>query len=485
MIVRDEEQFLAEALESVTGTVDEICIVDTGSRDSTLDIARQFGAKIVEVAWEDDFAKARNAALAMAAKRWIFVLDADERLSPRSREILASVRDRPAHLTGLWVRCFNFTGDYKGTGAMSNALVRFFPNHERIRYRNRIHEFVALDGDESGMPALLSPIEIVHLGYAQDVMRERNKHERNRRLAVEALRANPNDAFHWYNLGTSAMLAEDSSEAVSAFERMRELNLETLRKRGDGRVQAFVPNGMSLLANLYLAQGESSRAEMLMREVLTYAPTYADAHFLLGKALVAQRRFIEAREAYVAAIDDGKDVHTHPSVDNEIPLWKAHSEIGATLMEEGGYALALAWFDFALSARPKVQLVRLNRAKALERLGRFDDAEAAFAGVWEDERDELSANEYVNYMLRRGEHRRAVKFIDDFAEQLPAQTRLIMYGSAAAIASRSGLCGMERYLELALHVEGVDDPEPRLRALLKHLGELPPLELLERKKGPA
>ncbi|MBV8223248.1 MAG: glycosyltransferase, partial [Candidatus Eremiobacteraeota bacterium] len=374
MIVRDEERFLGEALESVHGIVDEICIVDTGSSDATLEIARRAGARTHEIAWEDDFSKARNVALSMASKRWILVLDADERLSPRSREMLAELGSQPAHLTGLWVRIYNFTADYKGSGAMSNALVRIFPNHQRIRYRNKIHEFVALDEAETGMPAILSPVEIIHFGYQADVMLERKKYERNLRLAEQALRTNSSDAFHWYNYGTSAMLAEDPSTAIVAFERMRDLNLATLRERGDGRVQAFIPNGLCLLARLYLdAPDGAPRAESLTREVLTYAPTYGDAHFLLGKALVAQRRFVEAREAYVAAIDDGKFVHLHPSIDNEVPIWKAHSEIGATLMQEGGYELAIAWFDFALAARPKVQPVRLNRARAFERMGRFDE----------------------------------------------------------------------------------------------------------------
>ncbi len=66
---------------------------------------------------------------------------------------------------------------------MSNALVRVFPNDERIRYRNSIHEFAALDGNETGMPAIVSPIEIIHLGYRDDVMLERKKYERNMEIA--------------------------------------------------------------------------------------------------------------------------------------------------------------------------------------------------------------------------------------------------------------------------------------------------------------
>ncbi|HEY1729799.1 MAG TPA: glycosyltransferase [Candidatus Baltobacteraceae bacterium] len=481
MIVRDEERFLGDALASVRGVVDEICIVDTGSKDETLEIARKAGARIHEISWENNFAKARNAALALATHRWILVLDADERLSPRSREIVKELGAQSAHLTGLWTRIFNFTEDYKGTGAMSNMLVRFFPNDERIRYRNPIHEFIALDGNETGMPAKVSPIELIHFGYRDDVMLERKKHERNMEIAEAALRDAPDDAVNWYNYGTSAMLADNTSPAISALERMRELVEIRQRERVDARVPSFVPNGLCLLAGLYLKNGVVAKAEAVVREALKYSPSLADAHFVLGKCFVAQRRFAEAREAYAAAIEDGKEAHRQPLVDNEVFLWKSHSEIGATLMEERGYELAIKWFDLALAARPKVQPVRLNRARSLEGLGRFGEAEVAFSEVWSDDGDVAAANEYMNFLLRRGEDRKALAFIEANAERLPPEFRLIMYGSAAAIASRSGLNGTEHYLDLAVGIEGVDHHRARLRGLFQHLGEVRALELLERK----
>lgn len=464
MIVRDEERFLGDALESAKGIVDEICIVDTGSRDGTLAIARAAGARILQMAWEDDFSLARNAALEMASRRWVLVLDADEMLLPKSREALLDLRVRPAHLTGLWIRCHNQSDDYKGTGSMSNAIVRVFPRHERLRYRNRIHEFVALDGDPAGMPAIASTVEIVHRGYLKDVMRERGKGERNLAMAEAALRSEPDEPYSWYNYASSALLAEKPEVAISALERMRELNA--------GRKQGFIPTGLSLLADLYLAHAaDPKKSEQTAREVLGYTPTFANAHFSLGKALAAQRRYAEAREAFVAAIEDGKHAQDHFAVDNEVPLWKAHSEIGGTLMEEGAYELALAWFEFALRARPRVQPVRLNRARALERLDRAEEAEAAFQTVWEEDRDDPAAIDYLNFLLRSGRDDAALAMIEDAASQVAPETRLILYGSAAAIASRrDDSRAAEAYVARALAVEGVPDRHERLKGLFRHYG---------------
>src|SRR5476651_717597 len=108
MIVRNEERFLSDALTSVQGVVDEICIVDTGSTDDTVAIAESFGAKIKFFAWQDDFASARNEALAMASGAWILVLDADERLAPQSRVEMGALHGIKPGERGRWIRCRNY-----------------------------------------------------------------------------------------------------------------------------------------------------------------------------------------------------------------------------------------------------------------------------------------------------------------------------------------------------------------------------------------
>ena len=66
LIARDEEQMLPGALESVFGAVDEIIVVDTGSRDRTREVATSAGALVVDHFWQDDFSAARNQALSHA-----------------------------------------------------------------------------------------------------------------------------------------------------------------------------------------------------------------------------------------------------------------------------------------------------------------------------------------------------------------------------------------------------------------------------------
>ena len=77
MIVRDEAENLERCLRSVAGVVDELCVLDTGSTDGTIELARRLGARVSSAPWTQDFSAARNASVALASGDWIL-----ERLAP-------------------------------------------------------------------------------------------------------------------------------------------------------------------------------------------------------------------------------------------------------------------------------------------------------------------------------------------------------------------------------------------------------------------
>ena len=80
MIVRNEEEMLRTALESVKDA-DEIVICDTGSVDKTIEIAKEYTDKVfTDYKWNDNFAEARNHAASKCTGDYIFIIDADERL---------------------------------------------------------------------------------------------------------------------------------------------------------------------------------------------------------------------------------------------------------------------------------------------------------------------------------------------------------------------------------------------------------------------
>ena len=89
MIAKDEEDQIGKALQSVCDLVDEIIVVDTGSTDKTMEIVKEYGAKLIESKWEDDFSQARNLGLSKATGDYILFMDADEYIHPIDRFGLA------------------------------------------------------------------------------------------------------------------------------------------------------------------------------------------------------------------------------------------------------------------------------------------------------------------------------------------------------------------------------------------------------------
>lgn len=212
MIVKDEEATLGRCLESVAGVVDEICVVDTGSTDATVDVALRHGARVEHSAWTDDFAAARNVSLAMATGEWVLVLDADEALL-EPEEARARLE---AFAYAYPVRAGQLTiVDHKPEGHLRSRVSRFLPMSGRPNYRGRFHEQPHF-GDEPAQPAVL-PIEVVHTGYQPAAIAAKDKIARNCQFLERLVREEPTDAYFWFQLGRTYFVGRDFDTALDAF----------------------------------------------------------------------------------------------------------------------------------------------------------------------------------------------------------------------------------------------------------------------------
>jgi glycosyltransferase involved in cell wall biosynthesis len=89
MIVKNEQDWVPSAVESVRSIVDEVIILDTGGTDSTINGLRPFNPEVVQFEWNESFAAARNASFLLAHQPWILVLDADERIAAKDLALVA------------------------------------------------------------------------------------------------------------------------------------------------------------------------------------------------------------------------------------------------------------------------------------------------------------------------------------------------------------------------------------------------------------
>ncbi len=175
MIVRDEQGNLPRCLGSVAGLFDEIVVVDTGSTDRTAEIAREFGARVFDFVWVNDFAAARNAALARATGDYAFWLDADDVLDPPQRIKLQALLDRlrAGDEAAYVVRCSCDPGPNGDGGQTVVDHIRLFPVREGVRWTYAVHEQILPALRRANVPVRWTDVNVRHTGYTNPALRER------------------------------------------------------------------------------------------------------------------------------------------------------------------------------------------------------------------------------------------------------------------------------------------------------------------------
>lgn len=143
LIVKDGAATLDRCLASIAPVVDEIIVVDTGSTDSSVEIARRYTDKVFFYPWHDDFAAARNESLRHATGDWIMVIDADEWLEPEIypclREYIRIVQTKRKQVHSLPI--LNAKICYPDQPALFKRTL--FPNHSSLCFAGRVHEVLA------------------------------------------------------------------------------------------------------------------------------------------------------------------------------------------------------------------------------------------------------------------------------------------------------------------------------------------------------
>ena len=218
MIVKNEERVIAKCLESVTKLVDEIIVVDTGSVDSTIEIAKNYTDKIFNYTWDDDFAAARNFSISKASNDWILVLDADELLIDYDEK---TILDFCRNLDKVGrIEISNYFEDSIGIKKNIERVNRLF-NRRFFEYDGIIHEQI-IKRDKTQYSTKEIDIKINHIGYTQEVISKTNKINRNITLLSKAIKNKPKDPYLIYQLGKSYFMDKKYREAYEKFKKALE-----------------------------------------------------------------------------------------------------------------------------------------------------------------------------------------------------------------------------------------------------------------------
>jgi tetratricopeptide (TPR) repeat protein len=300
MIVKDEEEMLGKCLAAVAPAVDEIVIVDTGSTDRTIEIAKRYGAKVIEQAWTGSFSEARNISFEHATTDWIVYLDADEILVAEDVARLRSLTGR------VWREAFylaltSFTGETGDAGAVTNSVLRVFRNRPVYRFEGRLHEQIG-----HNLPAHVpgriehSSVRVDHYGYLGAVRDAKEKSRRNLELLKAQQAESAPSAFLHFNLGTEYAAIGDYASALSEFERAWAL-VEANGEEGND----YVPTLVQRLVTALRACGRAEDAIAQATDALQRFPGFTDLVFAQAQAALVLGRENEAIGYWEQCIEMG------------------------------------------------------------------------------------------------------------------------------------------------------------------------------------
>lgn len=364
MIVRDEEATLRRCLDSVRGVVDEIIIVDTGSRDRTIAIAQDYQASIYPFTWCDDFAAARNESLKYAQGDWVLVLDADEVLVPESVPALQQAMQWDDVIAIALLR------EEVGTHHPDSQLSRVFRRHPAIAFTRPYHELIddsvtrLLQQEPHWRIVALPDVAIQHTGYQAAAINQRQKVERARTIMERYHTAHPDDAYICSKLGALyidlgdlarglALLQqglETATEAAVLYELHYHLGsfygqqqqLDQAAWHYEAAIAQPLHQRLQLGAynnwgNVLKDQGDLVKAKALYETTIAIDPTGAIGYYNLGLTLKAMGQLQDAIVQYQRAIQ------LQPS------YAEAHQNLGVALLKAGNVIASLEAFQQAIA----------------------------------------------------------------------------------------------------------------------------------------
>lgn len=285
MIVKNESHTLEQCLASAKPHVDEIVVVDTGSDDETVEVARRWGARVYFFEWVHDFAAARNESLKHARGDWVLQLDADERLNVLGApDGLRGAVSAPA-IDAYIVPIRNHRMEQGKATYFINYNLRLFKRLPGVRYEREVHESVELSLGRVGGVTANAGFIIEHEGYNTGPSDLTRKLNRNLEILRKYVEREPRNAFVLYYLGNTYRSLGRTGESLEILERA--LSGDHL----NDSLRAMILNAMNLT---HFTQGDYEKTIQIAEESLKFMAHQNTARYFLGAAYYNQGKYSKA-----------------------------------------------------------------------------------------------------------------------------------------------------------------------------------------------
>jgi len=360
MIVKNEEKNLGGILSDISGVVDEICIVDTGSSDGTIPVAESFGAKIGHFPWIDDFSAARNHSIELASSDYLLWLDADDRVDEEDRKALGALKIRLSREKDKAYE-LKILSSSENMPNMVCYQPRIIPNRRGVRFTGRVHEQILPALEQNGV--IIEPVNIVirHTGYQNPDARPA-KARRNLGILMKELHEGKDTATQCFFIAMTSMVLEKYEQCLRYLTMARQ-------KRTD-EDWYHISFTISTECLLRLKCVEDARQE-IARGIAIFKESPL-LHYYHGFVCMQAGLFTEAAGALkkAATLPPRIDAYpTPPDLDTIILL-----EYGKALEKLGRMKEAIETYTRALKAGTRQKELHYALGTALASIGDIDTA---------------------------------------------------------------------------------------------------------------
>ncbi len=284
MICKNEEAVLGRVLGAASSFCDELIVVDTGSTDNTVELAKSYGAKVYDFAWVDDFAAARNYSFSKATGDWILWLDADDVLTSEALECFKAMK---ARLDTLEADVIMTPYAYGELALQRERVLRRSLNPV---WQGRIHECIPTSDER----IIIAPELVVT--HAPTDAHEVRKEGRNLQIFKQYIDIQT-ASIHELNLyGSELHKAGESEEAVKAFRRYLEIYPKDKRDVFDEKYTTYVK-----LAEALRALGRLEESFEVAAAGILWDPSRAEAYGLFAMGQYMCGNFRAAFPLFLAA----------------------------------------------------------------------------------------------------------------------------------------------------------------------------------------
>jgi len=360
MIVKNEEEALPKCLDQVKGLPDELIIVDTGSTDKTVEIAKSYGASVYHFEWIDDFSAARNVSLKYATGDWIIWLDADDVLPPDQHARIKKLMESPID------HAFYFTLENVGGDTSTCYQLRMFPNVEGITFEMPVHEQVTPSLRRLGVTKhLFVDVKVIHTGYTSEEVIAQKK-QKYLKILERWVEGHPEDYLSRAHI---ALIYHTSGRADDA---IREYENVIYESPCADESQYMYLNSMVFLGRSYMQKSQYDRAIELFEQVLESEPNHNLAHASLGECYT----YLHQPDNAIHHLERAKDTINTSFFPLEVQNIRYYMRyfLGKNLERKEQIEDALNEYQAAIKIRPNEMDALVSLAKLYGRLKDYDNA---------------------------------------------------------------------------------------------------------------